>query len=45
VVLDGVFTETDGDVRFHEATHFSADDAAALTPLLPADPSPPELIG
>jgi hypothetical protein len=35
VVLDGVFTEiADGDVRFHESTHFSADDAAALAPLL-----------
>jgi hypothetical protein len=34
VVLDGVFTEiADGDVRFHESTHFSADDAAALAPL------------
>jgi hypothetical protein len=29
VVLDGVFTETDTDVRFHEATHFSADDKPA----------------
>jgi hypothetical protein len=35
VVLDGVFTEiADGDVRFHEATHFSADHTAALAPLL-----------
>jgi hypothetical protein len=35
VVLDGVFTEiADGDVRFHEATHFSADDAQALAPVL-----------
>ena len=35
MVLDGVFTETvDGEVRFHEATHFSADDATALTPVL-----------
>ena len=34
VILDGVFTGTDGEVRFHEATHFSADDARALTPIL-----------
>jgi hypothetical protein len=35
VVLDGVFTKTvDGEVRFDEATHFSADDASALTPVL-----------
>jgi len=34
VVLDGVFTETPDGVRFHEATHFSADDAHALTPVL-----------
>jgi hypothetical protein len=34
VVLDGVFTETDGGVRFHEATHFSADDAGTLAPVL-----------
>ena len=35
VVLDGVFTETvDGEVRFDEATHFSADDASALTSVL-----------
>ena len=35
VVLDGVFTGTvDGEVRFDEATHFSADDASALTPVL-----------
>jgi hypothetical protein len=34
VVLDGVFTEADDEVHFHEATHFSADDAAALAPLL-----------
>jgi hypothetical protein len=34
VVLDGVFTEVDGEVRFHEATHLSADDARALAPVL-----------
>ena len=34
VVLDGVFTEVDDGVRFHEATHFSADDARSLTPIL-----------
>ncbi|MFO7894200.1 MAG: transposase [Longimicrobiales bacterium] len=35
VVLDGVFTETEGgEVRFDEATHFSAADARALTPVL-----------
>jgi hypothetical protein len=34
VVLDGVFTEADGEVRFHEATHFSADDAGTLAPVL-----------
>ncbi len=34
VVLDGVFTGTDDGVRFDEATHFSADDASALTPVL-----------
>jgi hypothetical protein len=34
VVLDGVFTEADGEVRFHEATHLSADDARALAPVL-----------
>jgi hypothetical protein len=34
VVLDGIFTETDSGVRFHEATHFSADDAGALAPVL-----------
>ena len=27
VVLDGVLTEADDEVRFDEATHFSADDA------------------
>ena len=35
MVLDGVFTEeVDAEVRFDEATHFSADDASALTPVL-----------
>jgi hypothetical protein len=34
VVLDGVFTEVDGGVRFHEATHFSADHAGTLAPVL-----------
>ena len=34
VVLDGVFTETSDGVRFHEATHLSANDAQALAPLL-----------
>jgi hypothetical protein len=34
VVLDGVFTEVDGEVRFHEATHFSPDDAGTLAPVL-----------
>jgi hypothetical protein len=34
VVLDGVFTETDGGVRFQEATHFSPDDAGTLAPVL-----------
>jgi hypothetical protein len=34
VVLDGVFTETEGGVRFHEATHFSPDDAGTLASLL-----------
>jgi hypothetical protein len=34
VVLDGVFTEVNGEVRFHEATHFSADHIAALAPIL-----------
>jgi hypothetical protein len=34
VVLDGVFIELNDGVRFHEATHLSADDAAALAPVL-----------
>jgi hypothetical protein len=34
VVLDGVFTEIDGEARFDEATYFSADDARALAPIL-----------
>jgi hypothetical protein len=34
VVLDGVFTEVDGEVRFHEATHFSADDAETFASVL-----------
>jgi hypothetical protein len=34
VVLDGVFIELNDGVRFHEATRLSADDAAALAPVL-----------
>jgi hypothetical protein len=41
VVLDGVFTETDGGVRFQETTHFSPDAPEPSPPYSSAAPGDP----